>query len=64
MIPSKRWVDMAQQVASGMEYLHKNKIVHRDLKSPKWVYFKLPFDSIRILRVFDLSISLQKDRLG
>ncbi|CAJ0962983.1 unnamed protein product, partial [Mesorhabditis belari] len=34
LTPSKRWVDMAQQVASGMEYLHRNKIVHRDLKSP------------------------------
>ncbi|CAF0981799.1 unnamed protein product [Brachionus calyciflorus] len=27
-------VDMAKQIANGMNYLHNNKIIHRDLKSP------------------------------
>lgn len=30
-------VDWASGIASGMNYLHLHKIIHRDLKSPKWV---------------------------
>lgn len=30
-------VDWSTGIASGMNYLHLHKIIHRDLKSPKWV---------------------------
>lgn len=30
-------VDWASGIASGMNYLHLHKIIHRDLKSPKYV---------------------------
>ncbi|GMR51585.1 hypothetical protein PMAYCL1PPCAC_21780 [Pristionchus mayeri] len=33
-VDSMEWVDWAKQIAEGMDYLHKHKVIHRDLKSP------------------------------
>jgi serine/threonine protein kinase len=34
-IDAYQLVDWARQIADAMNYLHLNKIIHRDLKSPK-----------------------------
>jgi hypothetical protein len=33
-VPPQKVVDWSKQIASGMNYLHLHKIIHRDLKSP------------------------------
>lgn len=33
-IPPNKLVDWCQQIVAGMDYLHQNRIIHRDLKSP------------------------------
>ncbi len=35
LLKPTKMMDWAKQIASGMNYLHNNKIIHRDLKSPK-----------------------------
>lgn len=41
-------VDWSTGIASGMNYLHLHKIIHRDLKSPKWV-LELTFQSFSFI---------------
>jgi len=36
-LPACLLCDWAKQITSGMTYLHSHKIIHRDLKSPKYV---------------------------
>jgi len=33
-VPPKKLVEWTKQIATGMNYLHQHKIIHRDLKSP------------------------------
>jgi len=35
-VPPKKLVEWTKQLATGMNYLHQHKIIHRDLKSPKY----------------------------
>ena len=34
-VPPRKMVEWTKQIATGMNYLHQHKIIHRDLKSPK-----------------------------
>ena len=34
-VSPKKLVEWTKQIARGMHYLHQQKIIHRDLKSPK-----------------------------
>jgi len=47
-------VDWARQIASGMNYLHLHKIIHRDLKSPNVL---ISFNST--LKISDFGTSKQ-----
>lgn len=54
-IPPIRLVSWAKQIASGMHYLHVNKIIHRDLKSPKYVETLLILSKIVFYNLFFVS---------
>ncbi|UJR13381.1 hypothetical protein I4U23_000397 [Adineta vaga] len=45
-------LDWSRQIASGVDYLHSNKIVHRDLKSPN-----ILFSDERTLKISDFGTS-------
>jgi len=40
-IPPTLLVSWTKQIATGMSYLHTHKIIHRDLKSPKYVHLSV-----------------------
>lgn len=48
-------VDWAMGIAGGMNYLHLHKIIHRDLKSPKYINthtLSYPLHQLSVLQEF------------
>lgn len=55
-LPPTRLVSWAKQIASGMQYLHGHRIIHRDLKSPKYV---LLLSMINLQKIFKNCLNFQ-----
>uniref|UniRef100_A0A158PAA8 Protein kinase domain-containing protein n=1 Tax=Angiostrongylus cantonensis TaxID=6313 RepID=A0A158PAA8_ANGCA len=51
----EEWCSWSRQIAEGMEYLHKNKVIHRDLKSPN-----ILFDEEGVVKICDFGTSHQQ----
>ncbi|RCN43712.1 kinase domain protein [Ancylostoma caninum] len=51
------WCSWSRQIAEGMEYLHKNKVIHRDLKSPN-----ILFDEDGVVKICDFGTSHQQKK--
>ncbi|EYB86994.1 hypothetical protein Y032_0270g871 [Ancylostoma ceylanicum] len=51
------WCSWSRQIAEGMEYLHKNKVIHRDLKSPN-----ILFDADGVVKICDFGTSHQQKK--
>jgi len=53
-VPPKKLVEWTKQIATGMNYLHQHKIIHRDLKSPN-----ILIGNNEIMKISDFGTSLQ-----
>ncbi|KAK6032854.1 kinase domain protein, partial [Ostertagia ostertagi] len=53
----EEWCSWSRQIAEGMEYLHKNKVIHRDLKSPN-----ILFDEEGVVKICDFGTSHQQKK--
>lgn len=51
VVQPRRLIAWAKEIALGMQYLHTHKIIHRDLKSPKYVY-ALPISFVIVFLIF------------
>lgn len=60
-------LDISEQVAQGMEYLHSKKIIHRDLKSQNILLNRVyraedRFDSAPIAQIADFGLAMVKSK--
>merc|ERR1719410_3360454 len=53
-VPPRKMVEWTKQIATGMNYLHQHKIIHRDLKSPNILIGKN-----EIMKISDFGTSQQ-----
>lgn len=58
-LPPVQVIDWSKQIASGMNYLHHHKIIHRDLKSPNVL---IAADYVLKISDFGTSRQLNDDR--
>ncbi|VDK66513.1 unnamed protein product, partial [Cylicostephanus goldi] len=53
----QEWCSWSRQIAKGMEYLHENKVIHRDLKSAN-----ILFDKEGVVKICDFGTSHQQKK--